>query len=323
MHQATVENLTHTHAQTTDYSANESRTLMVVLLTTLTMAIEILAGYWTGSMALLADGWHMGTHTLALGLSYVAYRLAHFYEGSGRFSFGTGKMGVLAGYTSALFLGTTALWMIYESIGRIVDPVTIAFSEAIGITFIGLVVNLASVLILNSSTADHDHHSHDNVKEHHHDHNYRAAYLHVIADTLTSFLALIALFSGRYFGWTFLDPIMGIVGGVLICRWSYTLLRSTGSILLDGEVGKDVRKKIYDLIESDNDSRIIDLHVWHIASNEIACNASIVTGQNLTAEDYRARITNLFHFHHISVEVHLCKIESCDCKYTSLKRVAQ
>ena len=300
-----------------DYSANESRTLMVVLLTTLTMVIEILAGYWTGSMALLADGWHMGTHTLALGLSYVAYRLAHIYEGSGRFSFGTGKMGVLAGYTSALFLGSVAVWMIYESIGRIFDPVTIAFSEAIGITFIGLVVNLASVLILNGPTADHDHHSHDSMEKHHHDHNYRAAYLHVIADSLTSFLALIALFSGRYFGWAFLDPIMGVVGGVLICRWAYTLLRSTGLILLDGEAGKGVRKKIYDLIESDNDSRIIDLHVWHIGSNEIACIASIITSQNLTAEDYQSRINKLFHFHHISVEVHLCKIESCDCKYTS------
>ncbi|MBW2251424.1 MAG: CDF family Co(II)/Ni(II) efflux transporter DmeF [Deltaproteobacteria bacterium] len=315
MHQATVERLTHSHARMKDYSANESRTLVVVLLTTLTMVIEILAGYWTGSMALLADGWHMGTHTLALGLSYVAYRLAHFFEGSGRFSFGTGKMGILAGYTSALFLGFAAIWMIYESICRIVDPVAIAFSEAIGITFIGLVVNLASVLILNSSNSDHHRHSHDSISEHHHDHNYRAAYLHVIADSLTSILALIALLSGRYFGWIFLDPIMGIVGGVLICCWAYTLLKSTGSILLDGEAEKDIRKKIYDLIESDNDSRIIDLHVWHIGSNEIACIASIVTGQNLTAEDYQARINKHFHFHHISVEVHLCKIESCDCNY--------
>lgn len=315
VHQATVKNLTHTHARTTDYSANESRTLIVVLLTTLTMVIEILAGYWTGSMALLADGWHMGTHSLALGLSYAAYRLAHYYEGSGQFSFGTGKMGVLAGYTSALFLGSAALWMIYESIGRIIEPVTIAFSEAIVITFLGLVVNLISVLIFKGTTADHDHHSRDKKKKHHHDHNYRAAYLHVIADSLTSFLALIALFSGRYFGWVFLDPIMGIVGGILISRWAYTLLRGTGSILLDGDAGKDIRKKIYDLIESDNDSRLIDLHVWHIGSNEIACIASIVTSQNLTAEDYQSQINNHFHFHHVSVEVHLCEIESCGCKY--------
>jgi len=142
MHQATVERLTHSHARMKDYSTNESRTLVVVLLTTLTMVIEILAGYWTGSMALLADGWHMGTHTLALGLSYVAYRLAHFFEGSGRFSFGTGKMGILAGYTSALFLGFAAIWMIYESICRIVDPVAIAFSivQILTITAILMIV---------------------------------------------------------------------------------------------------------------------------------------------------------------------------------------
>lgn len=315
MHQVTVEKLTHSHVRMEDHSANESRTLVVVLLTTITMIVEIVAGYWTGSMALLADGWHMGTHTLALGLSYAAYRLAHYHEGSGRFSFGTGKMGVLAGYTSALFLGSAAIWMMSESIGRFINPVTIAYSQAIGITFIGLVVNLASVLILNSSKSDHNHHSSNNNNAHHHDHNYRAAYLHVIADSLTSFLALIALFSGRYFGWTFLDPMMGIVGGILICRWAYTLLKSTSSILLDGEKGEDIRKKFYDLIESDEDSRIIDLHVWHIGSNEIACIASIVTSQNLTAEDYKSRINKLFNFHHISVEVHLCTVESCNCNY--------
>ncbi|NNK84663.1 MAG: CDF family Co(II)/Ni(II) efflux transporter DmeF [Desulfobacterales bacterium] len=306
MHQATVEKLTHSHTRVKNFSANESRTLLVVLLTSLTMVIEIVAGYWTGSMALLADGWHMGTHTLALGLSYVAYRLAYYFEESGRFSFGTGKMGVLAGYTSALFLGSAAIWMIYESIGRIINPVLIAYSEAIGITFIGLVVNLASVLILNSSKSEHHHHSHDGINTHHHDHNYRAAYLHVIADSLTSFLALIALFSGRYFGWMALDPIMGIVGGLLISRWAYTLMKSTSSILLDGETGEDTRKKFYDLIESDKDSRLIDLHVWHIGSNEIACIASIVTSQNLTAEDYKTRIKKHFRFHHTSVEIHFC-----------------
>jgi cation diffusion facilitator family transporter len=314
MHQVTIEKLTHSHARIEDSSANESRTLVVVLLTTLTMVIEIVAGYWTGSMALLADGWHMGTHTLALGLSYIAYRLARYYEGSGRFSFGTGKIGVLAGYTSAIFLGFAAIWMISESIGRIINPVTIAYSEAIGITFIGLVVNLSSVLILNSSKSEHHHHHHDGTNTNHHDYNYRAAYLHVIADSLTSFLALIALFSGRYFGWAFLDPMMGIVGGILICRWAYTLLKSTSSLLLDVEKGEDIRKKLYDLIELDEDSRIIDLHVWHIGSNEIACIASIVTSQNLTVEDYKAKIKKFFNFHHISVEVHLCTVESCDCK---------
>jgi len=157
MHHATVERLSHTHARMADNSVNESLTLKVVVLTTITMVIEIFAGHLTGSMALLADGWHMGTHSLALGLSYVAYRLAKKYEGSDRFSFGTGKIGVLAGYTSALFLGFAALWMIYESMVRIVNPISIAFPEAIGVTFIGLAVNLASVLILNNSSAHQNH----------------------------------------------------------------------------------------------------------------------------------------------------------------------
>lgn len=313
MHQATVERLSHSHARMVDYSANEDRTLKVVLLTTIMMVIEIVAGHWTGSMALLADGWHMGTHSLALGFSYIAYRLAKKYEGSDRFSFGTGKMGVLAGYTSALFLGSAAVWMIYESIARIINPIAIAFSEAIGVTFIGLTVNLASVLILNNSSVHHKHQNHVHDGDHNHDHNFRAAYLHVIADTLTSLLALIALFFGRYLGWTFLDPVMGIVGGILICRWAYSLLINTGAILLDGEVDEEVRRKIQSAIESDNDSRIFDLHVWRIGSNEIAGIVSVVTGKNRKVEDYQTRIKNLFPSYHFSVEVHSCNSQSCEC----------
>jgi len=313
MHHAIVERFSHTHARTMDHSVNESRTFKVVLLTTITMGIEILAGHLTGSMALLADGWHMGTHALALGLSYIAYRFARKYEGSDRFSFGTGKIGVLAGYTSALFLCSAALWMIYESIVRMVNPVTIAFSKAIGVTFIGLMVNLVSVLMLNDSSLQHDHQSHDHDRDHNLDHNYRAAYLHVIADTLTSLLALVALLFGRYLGWTFLDPIMGIVGGILICRWGYSLLKNTSSILLDSEMGENARRKIYSAIESDNDSKIADLHIWLIGSNELAGIVSIVTSQNRPAEDYQERINNIFPFYHLTVEVHFCKTLGCEC----------
>ena len=166
MHHATVERFSHTHARTMDHSVNESRTLKVVLLTTITMCIEILAGHLTGSMALLADGWHMGPHSLALGLSYAAYRFARKYEGSDRFSFGTGKIGVLAGYTSALFLCSATLWMIYESIVRMVNPVTIAFSKAIGVTFIGLMVNLVSVLLLNNSSVHNDRQYNNHDRDH-------------------------------------------------------------------------------------------------------------------------------------------------------------
>jgi len=213
MHQATVEKFSHTHTTSPDLAANESRTLKVVILTAVTMIIEIAAGYMTGSMALLADGWHMGTHTLALGFSYTAYLLARKFDGSDIFSFGTGKIGVLAGYTSALFLGAAALWMIYESIFRMIHPREIAFSQAIGVTMIGLAVNFASVLILHGRDGDHSH-GHSHSDSHDHDHNFRAAYLHVLADTLTSLLALFALFSGKLFGWAFLDPVMGVVGGL-------------------------------------------------------------------------------------------------------------
>lgn len=313
MHESTVERLSHSHTRTMDYSGNESRTLKVVLLTTLTMVIEILAGHWTGSMALLADGWHMGTHSLALGLSYVAYRLAKKYDESDRFSFGTGKIGVLAGYTSALFLGSAALWMIYESLTRMINPIVIAFDEAIGVTFIGLVVNLASVLILHHPSQSTDPENNEQNGKHDHDHNFRAAYLHVIADTLTSFLALVALILGRFLGWTLLDPVMGIIGGLLILRWAYSLLFSTGQILLDGEANEEVRKKIQSAIESDNDSRIFDLHVWRIGSNEMAGIVSVVTGQNRKAEDYQARIKNIVPFNHFSVEVHSCASKNCGC----------
>lgn len=306
MHQATVEKFSHTHTTATDFTANESRTLKVVILTTVTMIIEIAAGYMTGSMALLADGWHMGTHAFALGFSYTAYLLARKLDGSNIFSFGTGKFGVLAGYTSALFLGAAALWMIYESVYRMIHPREIAFSEAIWVTVIGLVVNLSSVLILHGRGGNHDH-DHGHSASHDHDHNFRAAYLHVLADTLTSILALAALFSGMLFGWAFLDPVMGIVGGLLICRWAWSLIRNTGGILLDKNAGEDICSRIRESVESDNDSRIIDLHAWRIGSSELAAIVSVATAGNRTAQEYQARINQLMDVNHLSVEVHACR----------------
>ena len=306
MHQATVEKFSHTHTTSPDLAANESRTLKVVILTAVTMIIEIAAGYMTGSMALLADGWHMGTHTLALGFSYTAYLLARKFDGSDIFSFGTGKIGVLAGYTSALFLGAAALWMIYESIFRMIHPREIAFSQAIGVTMIGLAVNFASVLILHGRDGDHSH-GHSHSDSHDHDHNFRAAYLHVLADTLTSLLALFALFSGKLFGWAFLDPVMGVVGGLLICRWAWSLIRNTGSILLDGNAGKKISSRIRQAVESDNDSRIIDLHAWRIGSADLAAIVSVATADNRTAEEYLDRINRSIKVTHLSVEVHPCR----------------
>lgn len=313
-HAQTASRFTHNHESGDINASNERRTLLVVILTGITMTVEIIAGHWTGSMALLADGWHMGTHAFALGISYVAYLLARKHNDSGYFSFGTGKFGVLAGYTSALFLGIAAVWMIVESLARIINPVQIAFTEAIWVTFVGLAVNLASVLILHQSD-HHNHHDHDHGDAHvHHDHNYRAAYLHVIADTLTSVFALTALLAGRFLGWAFLDPIMGIVGGLLISRWAYQLIRTTGLILLDGGIGATIKSRVREAIESDNESQVTDLHIWRVGSRDMALVVSVVTGAMRNAEEYRSRLKLLPNLAHISVEVHPCDDPNCSCR---------
>jgi cation diffusion facilitator family transporter len=335
-HAQTIARLAHTHESGDINAANERRTLQVVLLTGITMAVEIIAGHWTGSMALLADGWHMGTHAFALGISYAAYLLARRYRSSEYFSFGTGKFGVLAGYTSALFLAIAAGWMMVESVIRIFNPVQIAFTEAIWVTLVGLVVNLASVLILHQ-TDHHHHHGHDYpyphpnshdvegstgqeaspahsaAHSHLHDHNYRAAYLHVIADTLTSVFALTALLAGRYLGWAFLDPVMGIVGSLLIGRWAYLLIKATGLILLDGGVDSAVKEQIRERIEVDGESRVADLHLWRVGSRDLALIASVVSGENRRAEEYQSRLCDLHDLSHVSIEVHPCDDPACSC----------
>ncbi|TLM65878.1 MAG: CDF family Co(II)/Ni(II) efflux transporter DmeF [Deltaproteobacteria bacterium] len=327
-HAKTVERFAHSHESSDINAANERRTLQVVLLTGTTMAVEIIAGHWTGSMALLADGWHMGTHAFALGISYAAYLLARKHMHSEAFSFGTGKFGVLAGYTSAVFLMMAAVWMMIESVLRLVSPVQIAFTEAIWVTLGGLLVNFASVMILHQGGHHHSHgrehhhddHAHGHTHEHehpheapHHDHNYRAAYLHVIADTLTSVFALAALLAGRYLGWSFLDPVMGIVGGVLISRWAYLLIKATGLILLDGGVDDVIKSKARALIEADNDSRVADLHLWRVGSKDVALVVSVVTGAERKAVEYQARLKDLPGLAHISIEVHPCDDPECSC----------
>ncbi|MCM2265534.1 MAG: CDF family Co(II)/Ni(II) efflux transporter DmeF [Desulfuromonadales bacterium] len=323
-HVKTVDRFAHSHESSDINTANERRTLQVVLLTGTTMAVEIIAGHWTGSMALLADGWHMGTHAFALGISYTAYLLARKYRHSEAFSFGTGKFGVLAGYTSAVFLAIAAVWMMAESVIRLVSPVQIAFTEAIWVTLGGLVVNLASVMILQQGGHHHDHddeHDHDEHGHehppahdaHHHDHNYRAAYLHVIADTLTSVFALMALLAGRFLGWTFLDPVMGIVGGLMISRWAYLLIKTTGLILLDGGVDDAIRNKARELIEADNESRVADLHLWRVGSKDVALIVSVVTGAGRQAAEYQERLKGLPGLAHISIEVNSCDDPDCHC----------
>jgi len=306
MHQATVEQIRHDHDFDGTNHENEKRTLYVIILTGITMVVEVVSGALTGSMALLADGWHMGTHAFALGITYSAYVMARKFAGSPRFGFGTGKFGILASYTSALFLGGTALYMIVESLGRFINPVSIAFDEAIIVAVAGLVVNIVSIWLLHGSNDDHHSHDHAHHHDHHHDHNLRAAYLHVAADALTSVFAIVALIAGKFLGWSFLDPFMGIVGGILIARWAYGLLRSSALILLDGISNKDIKADIVKAIESDGDSVVGDLHVWPLNSNALAAAVTVVTQERRTPGEYCYRLTHLKNLKHTTIEVHGC-----------------
>lgn len=318
LHTATVRAITHSHDFSTMSLSNERKTLRVVILTAITMIAEIVFGYLTGSMALLADGWHMGTHALALGISYTAYILARKYSTSSRFSFGTGKFGVLAGYSSALFLGTAAILMIWQSIMRFIHPVDIAFTQAIWVTSIGLAVNLASIRILHGSSHAHEHDcEHAHGKESEKDYSFRAAYVHVIADALTSVFALVALIAGKFAGWRVLDPIVGILGGIMICRWAWQLIASSALILLDGGIEKAMSERIRSTIESDGDSRVADLHVWRVGSTDTAAIVSVVTGEARTAHEYSTRLEGIDNLQHLTVEVHLCQDKDCHAQYNS------
>lgn len=266
--------------------SGEMRALIVVGLTVAMMFWEILAGVIYGSMALLADGLHMGSHAVALGIAAFAYAYARKNAGNARFSFGTGKVNALGGFTGAILLAVFALYMVIESVGRFVQPVEISFDGAIFVAFAGLVINGVSAWILGGEGHDHSHdHGHSH---HHHDHNRRAAYLHVLADALTSVLAIIALFAGKYAGWNWMDPIMGIVGAVLVTRWSWYLLKDTSTVLLDQQ-HHDMVESVKRVVEND-DARVSDLHVWAIGPSIYAAIVSIVSHQPESPTVYKQRI---------------------------------
>ncbi len=317
MHDNLLKQLTHQHDFNETNAENEKKTLNVIALTSITMIVEIIAGALTGSMALLADGWHMATHAFALGITYFAYVMARKFSNSDKFSFGTGKFGILSAYTSALFLGCTAIYMMIESFSRFINPINIAFNEAIIVSIVGLTVNVLSIWMLHGKDGDHHGHhhghGHDHEKhhEHKHDHNLRAAYLHVVADALTSVLAIIALISGKYLGWSFLDPVMGIVGGVLIAKWAWGLLRSSSIILLDGNKDEELHSSIVTAIESDEDSVVADLHIWPLNSNSFAATIIVVSKQHRTALEYSDRLAHLKKIKHITIETHLCTDQLC------------
>ncbi len=311
MHTLSRQNLDHSHVFGKCTRANERKTIAVIILTFITMGVEITTGILSGSMALLADGWHMGTHVFALGITWFAYIMARRYAHTSTFTFGTGKFGILAGYTSALFLGATAVYMIVESTQRFLNPVQIGFNEAIIVAIIGLLVNIFSAWVLHGGEDQHHDLHHDH---HHHDHNLKAAYLHVLADALTSMLAIIALLSGKYFGLVFLDPVMGLVGGVLIWIWAWGLLKSSGLILLDGNKDEKTKQAIIEAVEADQDAKIVDLHLWHLGSNTLGVLITLVASSPCSPGEYRSRLSHIHHLDHITIEPHSCMDEKCVCR---------
>jgi cation diffusion facilitator family transporter len=307
LHVEALENLQHNHDFAVANEKGERRTRYVLILTAITMVVEIVAGSAFGSMALLADGWHMGTHVAAFMITIFAYSYTRKHARNPAFTFGTGKVSVLGGFASAVALAVVALVMLLESLQRMVDPHAIHFNEAIAVACLGLFINVVSAFLLKD---DHHHHDHDD-HHHHHDHNLRAAYLHVLADALTSLLAIVALVSGKYFGWNWLDPFMGIVGAIIITRWSYGLISQTGPILLDGSVDQEYRKEIREAIEGDSDNRISDLHVWKVGANHCAAVISLVTHHPKPVEHYKGLLSGFHRLSHVTVEVNLCEHESC------------
>ena len=289
----------------------ERRTLWVIFITATMMVVEITTGLAYGSMALLADGLHMGSHTAALGITTIAYVYTRRCAADSRFCFGTGKVNAFAGYTSAVLLALFALLMAYESVNRLFNPVEIAFNQAIVVAALGLIVNGASMIMLGGHHHGHDH-DHEHTNPHHHshtheDHNLRAAYLHVLADALTSLLAIFALLTGKYLGLNWMDPAMGIVGATLVARWSLGLIRTTSSILLDHQAPGIMLEKTRAAIESIDNNRISDLHIWSIGPGIYSATITVVSDSPRTPEHYKSLIPGDLGIVHTTVEVHDCR----------------
>lgn len=272
------------------------------------MVIEITAGVAFGSMALLADGWHMATHAAALGIAAYAYWYARRHAGDRRYSFGTGKIGALAGFGSAVSLAVVALLVLAESVSRLAAPIAIRFDEAIAVAAVGLAVNVVSALLLR----DHDFQHDDRTGTQHHDHNLRGAYLHVLADALTSVLAITALVAGKFFGWVWMDAVTGIVGSVLIAHWSLGLLRDTSAVLLDSEVPGDRRCQIQQAVEAGADNRVSDLHLWRVGPRHLAAIVSLVTHDPREPSHYKQLLGKFGDLAHVTVEVQRCDV-SAEC----------
>jgi cation diffusion facilitator family transporter len=305
-----LERWRHHHDFSMDHRPGERNTMRVIVITAVMMVAEIIAGIVYGSMALLADGWHMGTHVTAFGITVFAYRYARRHAASPNYSFGTGKVTVLGGFASAIVLAIVAVVMIFESVGRMFEPVSIRFNEALVVAGVGLAVNLVSALILQG-TGSHEHPGAQGERHIDHDHNLRAAYFHVLADALTSVFAIVALLSGKLFGWVRMDPVMGIVGALVIIVWSYRLLRDTSAVLLDGDVPEEVRSAIRGTLEREDDNRVADLHVWRVGPKSLAATLCVVTHHPKPPEHYRQLLAGFRDLSHVTIEVNRCTDERC------------
>lgn len=302
-----AEEWRHSHVFDEGNPLAERNTRWAVGLTAVMMVAEIAGGWVYNSMALLADGWHMSSHTLALGLSVLAYAAARRYAHDNRFAFGTWKIEVLGGYTSAIFLVGVAVLMLYQSVERLIAPTPIQYDQAIAIAGAGLMVNLACAWLLKGGHSHHHGHAgHEHGHEHHHDLNLRSAYLHVLTDAATSVLAIVALFGGKLWGANWLDPVMGIVGAGLVSIWAYGLLRDTGRVLLDAEMDAPVVTEIREAVEAcPVEAAITDLHVWRVGKGKYACILSLLVTE-ITEPDYVRRLLSIHEeLVHITVEVNV------------------
>jgi cation diffusion facilitator family transporter len=316
MHTHNMSEWSHDHLFAEDSRAAERGTRLVMWITAAMMVIEIIAGWWFNSMALLADGWHMSSHAVAIGVSAFAYAAARRYAHDPRFAFGTWKIEVLGGFASAIFLLGVAGMMVFASVERIFAPQAIHYQEAIMVAIIGLVVNVVCATILGNAN-DH-HHDHDHAENHHHTHdhahshdlNLKSAYIHVIADAATSVLAIIALAGGWIYGWSWLDPVMGIVGAGLVAVWAKNLIIETGKVLLDREMDHPVVQEIRDVLETGpeaGETKIADLHVWRVGKNCYSCALAVVTHDTtLTPKRVREQLAVHEEIVHATIEIHLC-----------------
>lgn len=297
----------HSHQFHTSNLGAERKTRLAVWLTAVMMVAEIAGGWFFNSMALLADGWHMSSHALALGLSLLAYAAARRYAADRRFAFGTWKIEILGGYSSALLLLGVAGLMVFQSVERLLTPGPIHYDEAIFIAVIGLAVNLICAWLLRDDHHHHDHHGHDHHHDHGHHHddlNLRSAYLHVMADAATSVLAIVALLAGKFWGASWLDPVMGLVGALLVALWARGLLRDTGRVLLDAEMDAPVVAEIREVVaQLPVPASITDLHVWRVGKDQYACILGLATSSALSADSVRQALGVHEELAHITVEV--------------------